>query len=220
DFLEVYEPILAAGDDIVSIHLSGSISGTVNSAEQARDQLFEQGVDRSRIEVVDSKTTAAGLGFVVLGACNAATGGRDVAGVAQVARSVRAAAKMWFAVDTLEFLRRGGRIGAASAWIGSTLKVKPILKVERTMLPVERVRTNARMFERLVEYARERHASGADGWTVQHCSVPDQAQRLVGRCAEIFGSEPAFVSELGPVMSVHAGPGMLGLAALPARFLE
>ena len=87
---------------------------------------------------------------------------------------------MWFAIDTLEFLKRGGRIGAASAWIGSTLKVKPILTVENEMAPVERVRTSARMFERMVDYAKQRHDSDADAWVVQHINAPEQADRLDG----------------------------------------
>ena len=94
----------------------------------------------------------------------------------------RAELKIWFAVDTLEFLRRGGRIGAASAWIGSTLKVKPILTVESEMTPVERVRTSSRAFERMVDYARQRHESGADAWAVQHIPAPDQGAELVERC--------------------------------------
>jgi DegV family protein with EDD domain len=129
--------------------------------------------------------------------------------------------RMWFAIDTLEFLKRGGRIGAASAWIGSTLKVKPILTVQDgVMAPVERVRTSARMFDRLAEYAEERHASDADAWVVQHIDAPDQAERLIERCHEIFGCEPLFTSEVGPVLSAHTGPGMLGLGAVPLRFTE
>jgi DegV family protein with EDD domain len=125
---------------------------------------------------------------------------------------------MWFAVDTLEFLRRGGRIGAASAWIGSTLKVKPILTLEREMVPVERVRTSRRMLDRLVEYARQRHDSGADGWAVQHINAPEQCDLLVERCSEAFGCEPLFASEVGPVIGTHTGPGMLGMGSIPARF--
>ena len=127
---------------------------------------------------------------------------------------------MWFAVDTLEFLRRGGRIGAASAWIGSTLKVKPILTVEGEMAPVERVRTSKRAFERLVDYARQRHESGADAWAVQHINAPEQCARMVESCREIFGREPLLVSEIGPVLSAHTGPGMLGVGSIPARFTD
>ncbi len=132
----------------------------------------------------------------------------------------RAELKMWFALDTLEFLRRGGRIGAASAWIGSTLRVKPILTVETEMSPVERVRTSARMFERMVDYARQRHDSGADAWSVQHINAPDQCARLVERCADVFGCPPTLVSEIGPVLSTHTGPGLLGVGGLPPRFVE
>jgi DegV family protein with EDD domain len=118
-------------------------------------------------------------------------------------------------VDTLEFLKRGGRIGAASAWIGSTLKVKPILTVEREISPVERVRTSARAFERLVDYARQRHESGADAWVVQHISAPDQAAELIARCREVYECEPLYVSEIGPVLSAHVGPGLLGMGSIP-----
>ena len=117
---------------------------------------------------------------------------------------------MWFAIDTLEFLRRGGRIGAASAWIGSTLKVKPILTVENEMTPVERVRTSGRAFERMVDYGRQRRDSGADAWCVQHINAPDQAAALVERMRELFDSEPTIVSEIGPVLAAHTGPGLLG----------
>jgi fatty acid-binding protein DegV len=88
------------------------------------------------------------------------------------------------------------------------------------MSPVERVRTSGRMFERMVDYARQRHESGADGWAVQHIGAADDAERLVGRCREVFGCEPAIVSEIGPVLSAHTGPGLLGVGAIPARFLE
>jgi fatty acid-binding protein DegV len=83
------------------------------------------------------------------------------------------------------------------------------------MVPVERVRTAKRSFERMVDYARQRHESGADGWVVQHISVPDQAEELIRRCYDIFGCDPVFVSEVGPVLSTHTGPGMLGVGSVP-----
>jgi DegV family protein with EDD domain len=134
-------------------------------------------------------------------------------------KQAREELKMWFALDTLEFLKRGGRIGAASAWIGSTLKVKPILTVEREMVPVERVRTSNRMFERMVEYARQRHESGANGWAVQHINAPEQCQRLIDRCREVFECDPVLIGEIGPVLSAHTGPGLLGVGSIPSRFL-
>jgi DegV family protein with EDD domain len=219
DFLAVYEPILARGDDIVSVHLSAAISGTFASAEQARSHLVENGIAPERIEVVDSKTTCAGLAFPAIGAAGAARAGRDVAGVAQVARSVRAATKVWFAVDTLEFLRKGGRIGAAQAWVGSALKVKPILTLEAEVEPVERVRTSGRAVDRLVELLRERKAEGCDRFVIQHIQDPERAAKLVDRGREIYGSEPLFVSEIGPVIGAHAGPGLLGVTAIPSQLL-
>src|ERR1700704_2194231 len=103
----------------------------------------------------------------------------------------------------MEFLRRGGRVGPARAWLGSTLKIKPILSVESEITPVERVRTSARAFQRMCEYLEERRDDGADGWVIQHIQAPDQAAALVERGREIFGSEPLWVSEVGPVIGAH-----------------
>ena len=125
---------------------------------------------------------------------------------------------MWFAIDTLEYLRRGGRIGGASAFIGSALKIKPILTLEEEITPVERVRTRARSIERLRDYARERHESGLDGWVVQHIQDDETAAALADDGREIFGCEPAFVSEIGAVLGAHVGPGLLGIGS--SRRLE
>jgi DegV family protein with EDD domain len=220
DFLAVYEPLLAEGRDVISLHISGGLSGTSEAARQAALALQRDGKGGDRVRVLDSDTVAGGLGLVVLATAAAAERGLGLEEVEATALEARSELKMWFAVDTLEYLRRGGRIGAASAWIGSTLKVKPILTVEREMVPVERVRTSRRMLDRLVEYARQRHDSGADGWAAQHINAPDQCERLVERCAEIFGREPLLVSEIGPVLGTHTGPGMLGVGSIPARFTD
>jgi DegV family protein with EDD domain len=220
DFLSVYEPLLAEGNDIVSLHISGGLSGTPEAARQAALSLERDGKGGDRIRVVDSDTVAGGLGLVVLATATAAERGLGLDDVEGTALEARRELKIWFAVDTLEFLKRGGRIGAASAWIGSTLKVKPILTLEREMVPVERVRTSKRMLDRLVDYARQRHESGADAWAVQHIDAPDQCAQLVERCREIFGREPLLVSEIGPVLGTHVGPGLLGVGSIPARFTD
>jgi fatty acid kinase fatty acid binding subunit len=219
DFLAVYEPLLAQGRDVVSIHLAGGMSGTVDSAEQAREQLLVGGIDGTRIRVLDSASACGGEGLVVLAAHAAAARGASVAEVAAHAERARAALKMWFALDTLEFLRRGGRIAAAQAWLGSALRIKPILTVETEITPVERVRTSARAFERMVDYLRARREEGADAWVVQHIQAPAEAARLVERGRELFGADPCFVSEIGPVIGTHVGPGLLGVGALPSGFL-
>jgi DegV family protein with EDD domain len=218
DFLATYEPLLQAGEDIVSIHLSAGLSGTFESAMQARDQLVEDGY-AGRVEVLDSRTVCGGLGLVLLAAAARARAGGGLAEVARHALEARAGVRIWFSVDTLEYLRRGGRIGGAQAWLGGALKIKPILSLESEILPVERVRTSRRAFERMVVYARELHDGGADAWCVQHIQAPDEAQRLVDRAGEIFGCDPLFVGEVGPVIGVHAGPGMLGIGAMPQSML-
>lgn len=220
DFLEVFDPILAAGDDIVSIHLSGGISGTVRSAEQARDQLLERGADPARIEVLDSETACGALGAMLLTAAHVADRGGSIPDVVAAARALRGELKIYFAVDTLEFLRRGGRIGAAQAYLGSALKVKPILTLGREITPLERVRTAGRAFDRLVEYLRERFDEGCDAFVVQHIQDPERAERLVDAGRAIYGTEPEFVSEIGPVIGTHVGPGLLGVAGVPGRLLR
>jgi fatty acid kinase fatty acid binding subunit len=220
DFRAAYEPLLAEGREIVSVHISGGLSGTPDAARQAKEALERESKGGEHIEVIDTTTAAGGLGFMVLTAVKAAREGLSANQVAERVAEARGQLKMWFSVDTLEFLRRGGRIGAASAWIGSTLKVKPILTVENEMTPVERVRTSGRAFERMVDYSRQRRDSGADAWCVQHINAPDQAAALVERCRELFGHEPTIVSEIGPVLAVHTGPGLLGVGGLPQHFVR
>jgi DegV family protein with EDD domain len=220
DFRSAYEPLLADGREIVSVHISGGLSGTPEAARQAKESLERDGAGGDRIRVVDSTTAAGGLGFTVLAALKAAREGGAADEVVEHVANARRQLKMWFAIDTLEFLRRGGRIGAASAWIGSTLKVKPILTVENEMTPVERVRTSGRAFERMVHYAQQRRDSGADAWCVQHIAAPDQAAALVERIGQVFESEPTIVSEIGPVLAAHTGPGLLGTGGLPSHFIR
>ena len=126
---------------------------------------------------------------------------------------------MWFAIDTLEYLRRGGRIGGARAWIGSALKIKPILTLEEEITPVERVRTRARSLERLRDYARQRHEQGADGWVVQYIQDEETAAGLIDDAREIFGCEPVFTSEIGAVLGAHVGPGLLGIGSVPTELV-
>ena len=220
DFIAVYEPLLADGREIVSIHLASGISGTYESAVQARERLTAEGKGGERIVVCDSRTGAGGMGLMILAAANAVENGADAAEANERAEAVRAELKIWFAVDTLDYLRRGGRIGAARAWIGSTLKIKPILTLEEEITPVERVRTRSRSIERLVDYARQRAEAGADAWVVQHVQDPENAARLIETCRPIFGKDPIFTSEIGPVLGAHVGPGLLGVGGVSWETLE
>ncbi len=219
DFLAVWEPLLEEGRDVVSIHLAGGISGTVEAARQAHALLAERGLGE-RVEVIDGETGCGGLGMLILAATAAAEAGADKDAVAARVREARSRLRIWFCLDTLEYLRRGGRIGKAQAWLGGTLRIKPILSLEYEITPVERVRTAARAFERMVRYAEELRDAGSDGWVVQHIQAPEQAQRLIERGREIFDSEPLFSSEVGPVIGTYTGPGLIGIGGVPRSLLS
>ncbi len=220
DFTSVYEPLLEEGREVVSIHISSGISGTFEAANQARERLVAEGKGGERLHLFDSRSACGGMGLPVVAAAAAAASGADAAGAIARAERAREELKMWFAIDTLEYLRRGGRIGGARAWIGSALKIKPILTLEEEITPVERVRTRARSIERLRDYARQRHESGLDAWVVQHIQDPETAGALADDCREIFGCEPAFISEIGPVIGAHVGPGLLGVGSVSKDVLS
>src|SRR6478735_4739706 len=219
DFLAVYEPLVEQGCDILSIHLSGGISGTVHAAEQARELLIERGMAPERMIVLDSSTGSAGHGLMAVAAANAHKEGADLAGSVAAAQAMRANLKIIMMVDTLEYLRRGGRIGAAQAWIGATLRVKPILTIEGEVQPVERVRTATRAFERLGAHLESRREDGCDGFAVQHVQAQGGGERLAERGREIFGRDPELISEIGPVIGTHIGPGVLGVTGLRTDLL-
>ena len=220
DFVSVYEPLLDEGREIVSIHISAGISGTFEAAGQARERLVAEGRGGERIHLFDSRSACGGMGYSVLAAAAAARAGGEGEEVLARARRARDELKMWFAIDTLEYLRRGGRIGGARAWIGSALKIKPILTLEEEITPVERVRTRARSIERLRGYARQRHESGYDAWVIQHIQDPETAAALADDCREIFGCEPVYISEIGPVIGAHVGPGLLGVGSVSTAVLS
>jgi DegV family protein with EDD domain len=219
DFLAVWEPLVAAGREIVSVHLAGGISGTCETARQAQAILGERHAS-ARIEVLDSETGCGGLGLVLLAAASAASSGASMAEVLERVREARRSLDIWFCIDTLEYLRRGGRVGRAQAWLGSTMKIKPILTLGYEITPVERVRTAGRAFERMVRFGQELYDSDRRGWAVQHIRAPEQMQRLVERCEPIFGSEPVFASEVGPVIGTYTGPGLLGVGAISLDLLS
>ena len=214
DFIEFYEPLLAEDErEIVSVHLSAGISGTYESAVQARQRLVDEGKGGDRIHVFDSRSAAGGTALVLLAAARAAAEGLTVDEVIKRTEEARENLKIWFAVNTLEYLRRGGRIGAAGAWVGTTLRIKPILTFAEEVEPVERVRTRAKSIERLIGYAKQRHEDGMDAWVVQHIQDQEAADQMVEACTPIYGCDPLVVSEIGPVLGAHAGPGLVGTGA-------
>ncbi len=220
DFLAVYEPLIEDGqrhpvDPPVGRHLRHLRSGRAGArpADRARR--------RGRAHHGHGLRDRRG-GARVHGDRGRATRSRAAptsSARRDAARELRRSLKLYFAVDTLEFLRRGGRIGGAQAWIGSALKIKPILTIEREITPIERVRTAGRAFERLVDFLQERRDSGADVFFIQHIQAPEVVERLAERGAEIYGRPPEFVSEIGPVIGAHVGPGLIGVTGLPSTLL-
>jgi DegV family protein with EDD domain len=213
DFVAAYRRCLEAGAErLVSVHLSGELSGTWDAARLAAQQVGEH-----IVTVVDSRSTGMGTGFPVLAAARAAAAGADAEAVAAVARGVAEATHTLFVVDTLEHLRRGGRIGAAAAVLGSALAVKPVLKVVGgRVVPLEKVRTSARAINRLVQLVVET-AGEQDVWVaVHHLAAAERAERLAD---ELRGRLPnmreLYVSEIGAAIGAHVGPGAVGIVVAP-----
>lgn len=222
EFLEHYEPLLAAGRDIVSVHLTSGMSGTVETARQAREEALKAHPDRT-IEIVDSGSTAGGLALVVIGAIRAAEAGASAAEVAAAAGEVSTSMKVRFGLDTLDYLRRGGRVGRAQGLLGSTLQIRPVLKLDggpgSVNETVEKIRTSSKMRQRLLRFFDEFAADGLDGWMVMHIMVPEIVEEFseVGR--SVMGTEPLAICEAGPVVGAHTGPGMIGVGAAPSRLV-
>jgi len=214
DFVAAYRRCQAAGAArIVSVHLSSELSGTWDAARLAAGQVGEHVVT-----VIDSRGTAMATGFAVLAAARAAADGADAEAVAEAARRTAAATRTLFVVDTLEHLRRGGRIGAAAAVLGSALAVKPVLHVvEGEVVPLEKVRTSARAFNRLVQRAVETAGDGPASVAVHHLAAPERADRLAAELRERLPNlRELYVSELGAAVGAHVGPGAVGVVVVPA----
>jgi len=208
DFVACYRPLVSEGRDVISVHIAGGLSGTCESAREAARLLAEEG-QPGRIEVVDGRSGAGGLGMQVVVAGDVAAAGGSLDDAVQAVAKARDNLDIWFCLGTLEYLRKGGRIGAAASMVGTALKVKPILTFSAEIAPVARVRTHARAFERMIAYLHELHDRGASDWIVQYIQSPADADGLVAKGREIFGTEPLFCTEVGPVIGTHLGSGML-----------
>ena len=193
---------------IVSVHLSAELSGTYDAALLAAAEVAADGIE---VTVVDSRTIAMGLGFVVLAAAQAAREGGTTEQVAAAAAAVQT--DVLFYVDTLEHLRRGGRIGAAAALFGTALAVKPLLHVTGGRIaPLEKVRTASKALARLEDLAVERAGDGEVDVAVHHLRAPTKAAELADRLkARLPAVGTWHVSEVGAVVGAHVGPGLLGV---------
>lgn len=212
---QTYERLAAQGHDaIVSVHLSGDMSGTVESARLAAKEV---GV---RVLVVDSRQVGAATGFAALDAAEVAAVGGTAEEAADAAVRRADAAVSLFYVDTLEYLRRGGRVGAAAALLGSALAVKPLLTiVDGRVQTREKVRTATRALARLEELAVEAAGEGPVDVCISHLSSPDRADQLAEhlreRLAENLDGREAWTGELGAALGAHVGPGMVSVCVCP-----
>jgi DegV family protein with EDD domain len=218
DFVAAYRRLLAAGADrVVSVHLSAELSGTWDAARLAAAQVGEHVVT-----VVDSRSTAMGTGFAVLAAARAAAEGAGATEVAAVAAATAARTRTFFVVDTLEHLRRGGRIGSAASLLGTALAVKPVLHVaDGRVVPLERVRTSGRALSRLVQLAVEAAGGPGASVAVHHLAAAQRAEKLGTDLQQAVPDiRELHVSELGAVIGAHVGPGAVGVVVAPAPAAE
>jgi DegV family protein with EDD domain len=197
-------------DRVVSVHLSAELSGTYDAAVLAAGEVGGDGI---AVRVVDSRMLAMGLGFTVVAAAQAAADGAGVEEVVAAAVECAARTDMVFYVDTLEHLRRGGRIGAAAALVGTALAVKPLLHVvDGRIAPLEKVRTASKALARLEDIAVARAGEGPVDLAVHHLAAQDKASALLDRLrARIPDLASSHVSEVGAVVGAHVGPGLLGV---------
>lgn len=210
DFQQVYEHLVAEGADIISIHLPETLSGTFNSARQAAAM-----VDGARITALETPWLVTAQGFIVLEAARAVEAGASREEVLDLIDRLIPRQNLVFAVDTLEYLHRGGRIGGAQAFLGSLLRIKPILYLKDGRVePLDRVRTWSRVPDRLLELMKDMLGPGKDAVhvSVLHSCNDDDAAELEARICRQFDIAESYISEIGPVVGTHTGPGALGLA--------
>lgn len=208
-FQQIFRQLLDEGCEVLAILISKLLSGTIDSAVQARDLL-----PGAPIEIVDSKTTAMAMGFQVLAAARAAQEGASLAECKALAEKASQHVGVIFAVDTLEFLHRGGRIGGGARFLGTALNIKPILEVRGGKVEaVERVRTRSKSLQRVVEMVGERIAGKQPvRLATLHADAPDDARQILEMANQRFNPVESIFSEVSPVVGTHAGPGTVGLA--------
>jgi len=212
EFKNLYSRLISEGYDILSIHISGKLSGTMASAQQAK-----RAFPNAKIELVDSNTTSMALGFQVLSASRMAETGGSLAECHSVATAAAKHSGVFFVLNTLEFLHRGGRIGGAQAFLGHMLNLKPLLEIRDGRIEaVERVRTLSKATDRMLDLveARIKDEPGPIRLCAVHANAPAEADKLLNQAIKRFPSSlisDAVISTVSPVLGTHAGPGALGL---------
>jgi len=208
-FAEVYEKLLAVHEEVVSLHISSKLSGTFAAATKGMEL-----VGGDRVTVVDTGQVSMPLALLVLAAFGMAAEGDGAERILQRLRPIREAMRVYFMVGTLEYLRRGGRIGRASALLGSVLQLRPVLTIaDGQVTPLERVRTQEKALSRVIELAKQ--ADGRVCALIGHAAAEEPAQRIADALDPV--AESLILSPLGPVVGAHAGPGTVGVGCYPAE---
>ena len=208
DFLQVYQRLTGEGHEVVSIHLSAKFSGTLNSANQAREAL-----ESGRVEIIDSQMASCPLGLLTLFAARLARTGASCEQVVEEVQAALLRTHCYFLLDTLEYLHKGGRIGRASAFVGSLLNITPILTIkDGEAHPAERVRTRERGLQRLEDLIRG--LAPAQHLAIVHSTAPADAESLRDRLSDLLPAEEIVMGRFGPVVGTYLGPGVVGISIM------
>ncbi len=208
---EAFESLVAKDYEVVGIFISSKLSGTIQSALQAKEQMGKSG---EKVTVIDSYSTAMAMGFQVLAAARAAEAGASLKEVVALAEKAREHTGVYFAVDTLEFLHRGGRIGGAQRFLGTALNMKPILAVlDGRVEAIERIRTKSKALERVIELVVEKTKGQSPiRLSTLHANAPEEARQILDKAASMLSPAETVFADVSPVIANHAGPGTVGLA--------
>jgi DegV family protein with EDD domain len=212
-FQKAFSSLLEQDFDVLGIFISGKLSGTVHSAMQARD-LVEKG--REKIEIIDSQNTTVSMGLQVLVTARLAGQGASLVECKQFAEQTVASVKVYFVVDTLEFLHRGGRIGGAQRFLGTALNMKPILTLREGKIEAqERIRTKGKALDRIVDLVAEfSQGKGSVRLAASHAVSEQDARAVLAKASARLAPAETFVTELSPVIGTHVGPGTVALACM------
>ncbi|HMZ06226.1 MAG TPA: DegV family protein [Anaerolineales bacterium] len=208
DFLRLYTDLAKQAEAIVTVVISHHMSATLQSALAAQEQFSEVPV-----HIIDSESVSHGLGLQAIAAARAAAEGKSAQEVVQLVEQIKKNLNVMFTVETLEYLHKGGRIGGATAFLGSALSIKPILYIKDGRIePLERQRTRKRSVARVLELVEERAGSSVIHAAILHCDVPEEARELGEQVKARFHCTELITVDAGPVIGTHAGPGTLGVA--------
>jgi DegV family protein with EDD domain len=210
-FEATYKELASETDQILSIHLASALSAIYNSAH-----LGAEAVSGVEIALIDSGQVSMGLGWLVISAARAAQEGQPLAQIVALVEDMRSRVRVFAALDTLEYLRKGGRVGKTVAALGTLLNIKPLVEVrDSAVLPLERVRTRQRSIQRLIELVAE--LGPLEELAVLHTNAPQEAQRLAEEISFLHPLERILIAEAGVIIGTHAGPNGLGVACMVAR---